>query len=140
MKWLLSLLIITLVCSCAGKSNNFEGQKTDILSDTLRIVNEVLDYEIIILEPGFNGWLISNARPRGFHSQTFFEMRNRIWVTEYNNRHRQPFTYNPNLYPLQIDYDTQTDYGYEVNYLLYHYLVYFQIKYDQKLGGFVPRT
>lgn len=140
MKWLLSLLIITLVCSCAGKSNNFEGQKTDTLSDTLRIVNEVLDYEIIILEPGFNGWLISNARPRGFHSQTFFEMRNRIWVTEYNNRHRQPFTYNPNLYPLQIDYDTQTDYGYEVNYLLYHYLVYFQIKYDQKLGGFVPRT
>jgi len=140
MKWLFSLLITILLSSCAGKSNNFEGQKTDPLSDTLRIANETLDYEIIILEPGFNGWLISNARPRGFHSQTFFEMRNRIWVTEYNNRHRQPFTYNPNLYPLQIDYDTQTDYGYEVNYLLYHYLVYFQIKYDQKLGGFVPRT
>jgi hypothetical protein len=140
MKLLSFFLIIILLCNCAGNTKNFEVQNTDSFLDTLKIVNDTLEYEIIILEPGFNGWLISNARSRGFHTQIFFETRNRVWISEYNNRHRQPFSFDPNLYPLHIEYDANTNYGYDVNYLLYHYLVYFQLKYNQKLGGFVPRT
>ncbi|MGJ8739147.1 MAG: DUF6146 family protein, partial [Zobellia laminariae] len=29
--------------------------------------------------------------------------------------------------------------GYEVNYKLYNYFIYFQRKYNQRLGPFVPR-
>ena len=43
------------------------------------------------------------------------------------------------LYELRIDYDTRTDYGYEVNYKLYNYFVYFQMKYKQQLSTFIPR-
>ena len=38
-----------------------------------------------------------------------------------------------------IDYDYFTDYGYEVNYKLYYYFIYFQLHYKQQLTNFVPR-
>ena len=50
----------------------------------------------------------------------------------------QPEIYNPNLYEMTIDYNPTTRYGYEVNYLIYNYLVYFQNVYNQKLNGYVP--
>ena len=40
---------------------------------------------------------------------------------------------------LVTNYETNINYGYEVNYMLYNYLVYFQLKNNQKLGGFSPR-
>lgn len=108
-------------------------------NDTITIVNDELEYEIIIIEPGFNGWLVGNARPRGFYSQSFLETRNIIFVTNWNMRVLQPNVYNPNLYEMQIDYKSNIDYGYEVNYLLYNYFIYFQLHYNQRLGSFTPR-
>ncbi len=37
---------------------------------------------------------------------------------------------------MRIDYNPQIDYGYEVNYLLYNYFLFFQREYDQQLGPF----
>ena len=72
-------------------------------------------------------------------SQSYLEGRNRVYVTEWNNRFLQANSYNSNLYEMRIDYSPAIDYGYEVNYLLYNYLIYFQIKNKQQLAGFVPR-
>lgn len=54
---------------------------------------------------------------------------------EYNRRVMNPQQFNPNLYVQQINYEFGVDYGYEVNYLLYNYLKYFQRKYNQKFPG-----
>ena len=43
------------------------------------------------------------------------------------------------MYQMRIDYDQNINYGYEVNYLLYNYLVYFQLSNNQRLGGIVPQ-
>ncbi len=110
-----------------------------VANDTVSIVNEDLEYEIIIIEPGFNFWLSSRAKPEGYYSQGYLENKNLIYVSEWNNRVLQPFRYNPNLYEMQIDYRQGIDYGYEVNYKLYNYFIYFQLKYKQQLAGFVPR-
>lgn len=110
---------------------------TGTSNDTVRIANEELEYEVIIIDPGFNTWLKSRARPRGYYSQQHLENKNRFWVTEWNNRFLQPQRYGE-LYLMQIDYRNTIDYGYEVNYLLYNYLVYFQQTTGQKLGGIVP--
>jgi hypothetical protein len=88
---------------------------------------------------GFFVWLQSIARPEGYYSQSFLESRNSIMVTNWNQRVLQPNRFNSNLYELQIAYDPQIDYGYEVNYKLYNYFVYFQRKYNQRLGPFFPR-
>jgi len=66
------------------------------------------------------------------------DSKGRIWVSEWNSRVLQPMRYNPNLYEMTINYDPNIDYGYEVNYLIYNYMVYFQNKYKQKLFGHVP--
>ena len=109
------------------------------LQDTVRIANDSLAYEIIIIEPGFNSWLVSTAKPEGFYSQQYMEARNWQYVTEWNQRVLQPQRYDPNLYEMQIDYQPQIDYGYEVNYKLYNYFIYFQLTYNQRLGVYLPR-
>lgn len=107
-------------------------------NDTVRIANDSLEYEVIIIEPGFNTWLASHARPRGYYAQPYLENKNRFWVTEWNVRANQPERYR-DMYQMRIDYDPKINYGYEVNYLLFNYLVYFQQTTGQKLGGIVPQ-
>ena len=116
-----------------------QKELAQINNDTVTIENDELEYEIIIIEPGFNFWLASRAQPEGFYSQQFLENRNYIYVIEWNQRVLQPQLFNPNLYELQIDYEPNIDYGYEVNYKLYNYFIYFQLTYNQRLGPFVPR-
>lgn len=101
--------------------------------DTVRIANDSLEYEIIIIDPGFNAWLNGRAKPRNFYGLTFLETRNNIWVSEWNRRVLDPQRYNPNFYEMRIDYDPTVHYGYEVNYLLYNYFLYFQQTNRQKL-------
>jgi len=84
-------------------------------------------------------WLNTIARPEGYYSQAFLENRNQLLVTNWNQRVLIPSNFDPNLYQMQIDYQSGIDYGYEVNYKLYNYFIYFQRKYNQRLGPFVPR-
>jgi len=138
---IISILCITIGCgskSSLPKKNPPAHEKAIASNDTVRIANDSLEYEIIIIDPGFNSWLVSRARPRGYYTQSYFENRNRIWVMEWNNRALNPTRYG-DMYQMQIDYQSRINYGYEVNYLLYNYLVYFQVSNSQKLGGNVPQ-
>ncbi len=138
------LLVLSFLVGCNTSrrvpSNN-TSQKIDnaVYSDTVSIANDSLEYRIIIFEPGFNFWLASIAKPEGYYSQIYLENKNYIYVTEWNNRVLQPQMYDPDLYEIQIDYQPNIDYGYEVNYKLYYYFIYFQLTYKQQLAGFVPR-
>lgn len=126
-------------CNSSKPSNRMASNVNNKEQDTIRIANDSLEYEILIIEPGFNSWLASTAKPEGFYSQEYMESRNRQYVSEWNQRVLQPLRYNSNLYELQIDYQPHIDYGYEVNYKLYNYFIYFQLTYKQRLGSFVPR-
>ncbi|MFT6748604.1 MAG: hypothetical protein ACI9XR_000986 [Flavobacterium sp.] len=137
------LLICLVACSTQNQITTTSEEKSanipNKISDTVRIANDKLEYEVIIYEPGFGAWLATRARPRNFYSESYLKGRNRIWVAEWNNRTLQPLRFDPNLYEMQINYEYQTDYGYEVNYMIYNYLIFFQQTYKQSLGGFVPR-
>ena len=109
-----------------------------VKNDTIRIANDSLQYEVIIIDPGFSTWLISRSFPRGYHSLTYLENKNLLYVNEWNNRVHQPQQYNPNLYEMSINYEPFIHYGYEVNYLIYNYMIYFQNTYKQNLYGYVP--
>ncbi len=130
-------------CGSSQKSLGISPEETEVFNqqeaDTVEISDPKSNYEIIIIEPGFDYWLRTIARPRGYYSQSYFENRNQFYVIEWNNRVMWPRRYDPLLYELQINYDPQVDYGYEVNYKLYNYFIYFQRKYNQRLGPFIPR-
>lgn len=132
MKYLLTILVIAIcIFSCDSSKFVVTGKNDQKSSDTLRIANDSLDYEILILEPGFDSWLVTQP-PKGYHSIEYLESKNYLYVLEYNNRVYDP-RYPQNLYPQSIDYDPNVHYGIDVNYLLFNYFKYFEQKYRQKL-------
>lgn len=133
-------MICLSILNCGSSQSTTTTPENDVPEDDIvRISNDDIEYEIVIIEPGFNTWLASIARPEGYYSQSFMEARNRIWVQEWNSRVLQVNRYDPNLYELQIDYKYNVDYGYDVNYKLYNYFIYFQLTYNQKLSTIIPR-
>ena len=135
---LFSGLLILVACNASQNKKKIE-EKSKLESDTIRIANKEIEYEVLIIDVGVSSWFNSNAKPRNYYSQSYLESRNRVWVLEWNRRAMLSSQYNPNLYEMTINYETNINYGYEVNYMLYNYLVYFQLKNNQKLGGFSPR-
>lgn len=141
------LLTITSIlvwsCNSTKKTISISQEEktafTKTVGDTITISSDKTEYDIIIIEPGFNFWLQSTAKQEGYYSQFYMENRNQIYVAEWNRRVMQPQIYDPNLYEMRVDYESFTDYGYEVNYKLYNYFIYFQRKYNQRLGSFLPR-
>ncbi len=128
------VLALLFVYSCATTNTEKKMSASSSLSDTVRIENDSLGYEIIIIDPGYSTFLAATARPEGYYSQSYLENKNRFLVTDWNLRVQQPFNYNSDLYELQINYDPNIDYGYEVNYKLYNYFVYFSRKYNQQFS------
>jgi len=132
--------VFFLVLSCNTTKSTVTSNENPLVTqkDTVRIANDELKYEVIIIDPGFSTWLATRAYPRGYHSQSYMENKNQLYVSEWNRRVMQPLRYAPNLYEMTIDYDPNIDYGYEVNYLIYNYMIYFQNTYKQNLNGYVP--
>ncbi|WP_341199401.1 DUF6146 family protein [Croceibacter atlanticus] len=131
-----TLLLALLIIACAT-TNTTDAAHTDKESktktlDTVRIANDSLEYEIIIIEPGFQSWLVTQP-PRGYYIQKVLENRNLFSVQEYNRRVLDSRYNRTNLYEQQIDYQPGIDYGYEVNYLLFNYFEFFEETYNQKL-------
>ncbi len=136
---LMLFIVFAVLLGCktgpAASSGTSDGKiAARTANDTVRIANDSLEYEVIIIDPGFNSWLQSRARPRNYYGQQYLENKNNFWVNEWNIRVNNPQRYG-DLYQMRIDYQPQINYGYEVNYLLYNYLVYFQISNGQRLGG-----
>jgi hypothetical protein len=142
MKYIILILLVFFsmfwACNSTRNSTTFDD-KPNLANDTIRIENKEIDYEVIIIDAGFTSWFNSYAKPKGYYSQSYLEARNKIWVLEWNRRVMLSFQYNQNLYEMTINYQNNTNYGYDVNYMIYNYLVYFQLTNNQELGGFVPR-
>ena len=137
--YLVALLLCLIIgCNSSKPLISNADNKAITPNDTIRIANDSLEYEVIIIDPGFSTWLASRAFPRNYHSLSYLENKNLIYVNEWNNRAMQPQRYNPNLYEMSIDYSPNIHYGYEVNYLIYNYMIYFQNTYKQKLNSYVP--
>jgi hypothetical protein len=138
--YLLALVLGLILISCTTQKTNITQQKdlNSNVNDTIKIANDDLEYEVIIIDPSFSTWLNSMAQPRGFYTQSYLETKNQLYVNEWNNRFLQPQRYSRDLYEMSIDYDSNIDYGYEVNYLIYNYMIYFQNNYRQRLFGRVP--
>ncbi len=136
---LVSILILIVNCNTTKHNNTNKSKAITTFSDTLKISNPDLEYEILIIEPGFNTWLATSAKPSGFYSKTFMETRNIEYVNIWNQRVNQYRNNTKGLYEMEIDYQPNIDYGYDVNYKLYNYFIYFQLTYKQRLGVFSPR-
>jgi len=128
----LTLLLAVFIVSCNSNQSAMKGDtQTVVAGDTIRIANDDLEYEIIIIEPGFNSWLITQPNEE-YYSLSSLENKNAFSVAEYNRRFLNS-DFSRELYPQQINYDNFTRYGMEVNYMLFQYFRFFEKTYSQKL-------
>ena len=133
MKHLLYFLAITLLivsCGTSKKTNKVTSEKN--LEEAVIIENDSLEYQITIYDTGFSLYLRTIAKPESFYSQTYLENKNIFYVSEWNNRARNPLRYG-GFYGSIIDYDQHVDYGLEVNYKLYSYFQFIKYKHGIRL-------
>lgn len=141
MKTLQRILFLSIIgimiwaCSSSPIKNTSNTPK----EEPVVIANDSLEYEIIIIDPGFTTYLNSIAKPEGFYSQQYLENKNRLYVNTWNYRARNPIQFNSNIYENVIDYSPHVDYGYEVNYKLFNYFEFAQRKYRMNLGVGINR-
>lgn len=109
-------------CVAQPKTDAVDKGTTKIENGKVILSNPDLEYEVIIIDNGFERWFYTNRMPKGHYSIDFLENKNRRWVQQWNAKALQP---NSGI-DYSIDYNNQTHYGYEVNYMLYHYLLYYQ--------------
>ena len=116
-------LFILLVVLVAIRTDGF-SQKKDrykVRVDTITV--DSLEYELIVLDPGFESWLATRPS-KEFYSKEYYELKNHQYVSEWNNRYLA--ARNNGLYETYIDYNSNTDYGLDLNYKLYYYFKFFE--------------
>ena len=125
-----SIAISILLISC-GTTNSTTNQN-NLPEGAVRIANDELEYEIIIMDIGFETYLATIAKPASFYSLEYYEIKNQRYVTEWNIRFRSPHQYNTNIYENEINYDFHTKYGLDVNYKLFNYFKFVEYKYKER--------
>ncbi len=125
------IICFGILLFCCGAPTKAVKQTTK--EEPVVIANDSLEYQIIIIDQGFNFYLNSVAKPIGFYSQNYLENKNTFYVSTWNMRVRDPFNFNPNIYENIIDYNSHTNYGYDVNYKLFNYFEFAQQKYRMRL-------
>lgn len=133
MKTLITFFLISIMLfSCNSTIKTTLTNKGALPENAVRIANDSLEYEIIIIDAEFEPYLQSIAKPANFYSQSYYESKNKFYVTEWNIRALNPLRYNSSIYENVIDYDFNTDYGLDVNYKLFNYFKFVEYKYKQK--------
>jgi len=118
--FLIICLLVLGACTGIRESTRVSIENEKIASE------DSLQYELVIIDPGFETWFVTHSKPVWFHSQSYLETWNRQYVSAWNSRYisgrwnRCCDTY--------IDYQFHVDYGLELNHKLYWYFRYVELK------------
>lgn len=90
------------------------------------------EHELIIMDPGYNRWAVTNAKPIGFYSPWYYRQWNQRYVQAWNALANQAVRYSGADFPFenQINYELTTDYGVELDYELFTYFQYVATRYS----------
>lgn len=102
------------------------------------------EYELIIIDPGFNTWFMTHARPMGYYSHAFYRQWNYQYVVAWNEKVNQQLYYHHPNYPFEnrIAYDPHINYGIALDYQLFWYFRYVQSQFGRlyNFPGFSVRN
>jgi hypothetical protein len=117
-KLLIPLFILLLAWSCSPSQKATSSAKPPIIK------NDSTEYEIIVMDPGFEHWYLLNFSQTKDFSNLYYQGKNHVGVSNWNGY----FTSNryPRTIDSSIDYDYSVDYGIEVNRKLYWYFKYIE--------------
>lgn len=132
-KLLLFISIFLLFNACSSNKHNINAESS-LKENSLKFEpNNDGEYDIIVLDPQYDVYLKTIALPKDFYTKQYYKQRNRLYVTIWEQRHMQPFNYDPNLYAVSIDLDPRIDYGYEFEYKLFNFFKFIEYKYHVRI-------
>lgn len=132
-KLIIFLFALALSAGAHAFQSDVYQTKVPAKPDSVAITKgDSTEYELIVFDPGFHNWFISNQKPVWFHENEYYRTKNSLYTTYWNirvleNMHRPP-------YDFEIVYDPTVDYGIEVNWQLFWYYKYLEQKYNIRLG------
>ena len=106
--------------------------KNLVVSENNQPITDSTEYELIVTEPGFESWLISNSRPVWFYSHNYYRMWNIIYTNEWNYRCNNSILYDA-PFDYLINYYQNIDYDIDLDYKLYWYFKFIEDKYNVRL-------
>jgi hypothetical protein len=119
MKKLLTLfgvLLMILSCSVPKGVVTLEPNNNDVTQE------DSVEYELIVMDTGFETWYILQDSPARYRSQQYYEGWNRQYVSASNAYANQP--YRRSFFQTIIGYVPNVDYGFELNHKLFYYFKY----------------
>ena len=96
--------------------------------------SDSVEYDLLITDPGFETWFVTNRRPVWYHNKRILEQKNWQYVLAWNEKVRDGLfqLMNPrNPFEQQIQYDFSIDYGMDLNYKLYYYFKFIENKWGK---------
>ncbi len=130
-KLLFVLASLFLFVACTPSIPTASNHKGDNVID---LKGDDEEYELIIIDPGYDSWAVSYAKPINFYSPSYYENWNNIYVQAWNEKVSQVARYRAADFPFEnyIDYNPAIDYGVELNYKLYTYFQYIESIYGRR--------
>lgn len=126
---LLFISFFLISCFISRQSRNKEGvigmKSPSDSSDTT-------EYELIVMDPGFDYWFSSRSFMRNQYSNEYLRSANNIYAQEWNRR----YSMGDRRINSYINYDPFTKYNFEFNYKLFMYFKYFEEVHRVKLAPY----
>ena len=116
MKALIIGITLLILSSCVT-SNRMMAVKDKNLIDIRQDDEE--EYELLVLDPGFETWFITTWSPAKDRSLSYYKMWNQRYVNAWNYNATRPN--RSRLFENMIQYNAMVDYGMDVERTLYYY-------------------
>ena len=125
------MFVLLIAWSCSpSKKTGAAGRQLAIISDST-IKSDSTEYEIIIIDPEFEHWYLTQYSPAKDHSNEYYRNKNQVAVINWNDYYTR--TRYHNVIESYIYYDYSVDYGIDVNRKLYWYFKYIEENYKIRL-------
>ena len=115
---------IVILWSCSSNKPLVQIEDASTKSD-------ITEYTIIVTEPGFESWFVTNRKPIWFYEENYYKHFNQLYTNEWNHRVRS-IKYDIPFYE-EIDYNSVINYGKDIEHKMYWYFQFMMDKYDFKL-------
>ena len=111
--------ILLFVASCSSQKKLAEKKAKPVVEIAKE---DSVEYRLETFDTRFETWYAMQNNRAQYRTQSFYEYWNRQYVSEWNNKARDPMR-NP-FFETIIGYDPSVNYGFKLNHKLFYYFQY----------------
>lgn len=109
--------LLVVMCGCSSQKEIVKiGQPNRVG------VKNNTEYELIVFDPEFETWFMTNFSPAKDHTNEYYQSWNNQYVSDWNYHYMAG--HMPTVFENYIDYDYTVNYGINLNRELYYYFRY----------------